>query len=327
MVNRSAGQLVAIDERLVNKLPAEQLPLVVDNTLLKQALAITEINGLQPLPKWRLVRSATQDTGRAIVTGSDLVTSIAWDGAWKTRAVYTVRNRGQQFLGLRLPEKSQLMSVFVKGQPSRTVMTKLNEQTVHLVPLPQTSVVDLSFEVQITLGGQLPSPLEHDSHLASQEISLPAPDVVTREESADFGLTVAYTSWRVFTPEKLDVTLVSDRKKSNVDQLGEDQLFASLEIQKSSRMEADAKELIRIISDASSGRARQTQSMNNLKYLEAALAMQCATIESNAPAKPGSVQLYNEAKNLNGRLLDEVRRNSGGQSGVQAGAPFGRVPR
>jgi len=322
VVNRSAGQLVPVDERLVNKLPVDQLPLVVDNTLLKQALAITELTGQQGLPKWRLVRSATQDTGRAVVTGSDLVTSIAWDGAWKTRAVYTVRNRGQQFLGLRLPENSQLLSVFVRGRPSRTVMTKLQEQTVHLVPLPQTSVVDLSFDVEVTLGGQLPNPLEHDTRLASQEISLPAPDVVTHEESSDFGLTVAHTSWRVFTPDKLDVTLVSDRQKSNVDELGQDQLFASLEIQKSSRMEADAKELIRIINDDRSDSTRKSQSQANLKQLGELLSFQCATIESNAPAKPESVQLYNEAKNFNGQLLDEVRRNSADQPAVQGGAPL-----
>ena len=321
VVNRSAGQLIAVDDRLVNKLPADQLPLVVNNALLKQALAITELSGQQALPKWKLVRTAVQDTGRATVTGSDLVSSIAWDGAWKTRATYTVRNRGQQFLGLRLPDQAQLLSVFVKGRPSRTVVTKLKERTVHLVPLPQTSVVDLSFDVQVTLGGQLPAPLEQGSHLLAQEVSLPAPDVVTRDESADFGLTVAYTSWRVYTPDKLDVTLVSDGKRSNVEQLNQEQVFALMEMRKSERMEADLKELVQITTDKRADNARRAQAQGSIKQLESLLTLQCATIESNAPSKPESVELYEQAKSFNGRLLDEAKKNSVDLPAVQQAVP------
>jgi hypothetical protein len=209
VVNRSQGQLLPIDDRLINKIPREQLPLVVQSTLLDQALSITELSSQQALPRWKISRNATQDTGRAIVTGSDLVTSLTWDGTWRTKATYTVRNRGQQFLGLRLPEGSQLLSVFVKGQPSRTVTTKLKEQPIHLVPLPQTSVVDLSFDVQITLAGKLATPLKPGG-LATQQVSLPAPDVISRDESTDFGLTVAHTSWQIHTPDKLDVTLLRE---------------------------------------------------------------------------------------------------------------------
>ncbi|MFO1006483.1 MAG: hypothetical protein U0929_11025 [Planctomycetaceae bacterium] len=309
VVNRSAGQLVAVDERLINKLPADQLPLKVDESLLKQALAVTEINGQQPLPKWKLVRSSVQESGRAIVTGSDLVTSLAWDGAWKTRAVYTVRNRGQQFLGLRLPPKSELMSVFVKGQPSRTVVTTLKEQTVHLVPLPQTSMVDLSFDVQVTLSGQLPTPLAHDTYLLGQEVSLPAPDVVTLDESPEFGLTVAHTSWRVYTPDKLDVTLVNDRQKSNVDQLNEEQMFASILLQKSSRMEADAKDLFRVLSDSRSSAYQRGQSQANLKQLEQALAAEREFLLGRRMSS--SDKLYEEADSRSETLFDNLKKHDG----------------
>ncbi len=321
VVNRSAGQLVAVDERLVNKLPRDQLPLVVESTLLDQALAITELSASQAMPKWKLVRSATQEAGRATVTGSELVTSLAWDGSWKTRATYTVRNRGQQFLGLKLPENSQLMSVFVKGRASRTVLTKLNEKAVHLVPLPQTSVVDLSFTVEVTLSGQLATPLRQGFSLSAQEVSLPAPDVLTRAESAEFGLTVADTSWRIFTPDKLDVTLVTDQTRSNVEQLSEDDKFALLEMQKTTRLEADVKEMIRNINDDKSDNLKRAQSLNNLKQLQSILSLQCATIADNAPAKPESAPLYDAAKNLNGRLLEEVNLNTLGLPIVQESAP------
>jgi hypothetical protein len=311
VVNRSAGQLAAVDERLVNKLPADQLPLKVDESLLKQALAITEINGQQALPKWKLIRSAVQESGRAIVTGSDLETSLAWDGSWKTRAVYTVRNRGQQFLGLKLPAKSQLMSVFVKGQPSRTVMTTVKEQTVHLVPLPQTSMVDLSFDVQVTVSGQLPTPLERDTYLMSQEISLPAPDVVTQDESADFGLTVAYTNWRVFTPDKLDVTLVSDYKQSNLDQLNDDQRYATIAVQMPSRLEADAKDLFRILSDSRSSYSQKAQSQNNLKQLEQALAADREAIRGRSTRSSGSGKLYEEAESRSEALFGNLKKHEG----------------
>ena len=309
IVNRSAGQLVAVDERLINKLPVDQLPLKVDEALLKQALAVTEINGQQALPKWKLVRSSTQESGRAIVTGSDLVTSLAWDGAWKTRAVYTVRNRGQQFLGLRLPPKSELMSVFVKGQPSRTVVTTLKEQTVHLVPLPQTSMVDLSFDVQVTLSGQLSAPLSHDTYLRGQEVSLPAPDVVTLDESPDYGLTVAFTSWRVFTPDKLDVTLVSDRQKSNVDQLNEELMFASIQLQKSSRLEADAKDLFRVLSDSRSSQSQKAQSQANLKEIQRELAAGRELIRGRTIRSSGADKFYEEAKSRNYGLSNDIQKH------------------
>ena len=311
VVNRSAGQLVAVDERLINKLPVDQLPLKVEESLLKQALAVTEINGLQPLPKWKLIRSSVQESGRAIVTGADLVTSLAWDGSWKTRAVYTVRNRGQQFLGLRLPLKSELMSVFVKGQPSRTVVTTLKEQTVHLVPLPQTSMVDLSFDVQVTLSGQLPTPLAHDTYLLGQEVSLPAPDVVTLDESVEFGLTVAHTSWRVFTPDKLDVTLVSDRQKSNVDQLNEEQMFASILLQKSSRLEADAKDLFRVLSDSRSSVYQKSQSQANLKQLEQALAAEREFLFGRGSRMSSPDKLYEEAESRSELLFDNLKKHDG----------------
>ncbi len=321
VVNRSSGQLVAVDERLVNKLPKDQLPLLVDNSLLVQAMAITELSSEQAMPKWKLIRSATQDTGKATITGSELVTSLAWDGSWKTKATYTVRNRGQQFLGLKLPEGSQLMSVFVKGRASRTVTTQLNGKTVHLVPLPQTSVVDLSFPVEVTLGGQLPTPIEKGAHLSAQEVSLPAPEVITRAESAEFGLTVASTLWKVFTPDKLDVTLVNDGTRSNVDQLSADDIFAMQEIKKSERLESDLKEQLKIKNDPHSDSLKQAQVQNNLKQLQVELQLQCATIENNTPAKPESAQRYNEAKNLNGRLLEEVTRNSVDLPGAQQPAP------
>ena len=321
VVNRSAGQLVAADERLVNKLPRDQLPLVVESKLLDQALAITELSASQAMPKWKLMRSATQESGRATVTGSELVTMLAWDGSWKTRATYTVRNRGQQFLGLKLPENSQLMSVFVKGRASRTVLTKLNEKPVHLVPLPQTSVVDLSFTVEVTLSGQLATPLRQGFSLSAQEVSLPAPDVLTRKESAEFGLAVADTVWKIFTPDKLDVTLVTDQTRSNVEQLSDEDKFSLLEMQKTTRLKAEADDMIQNLKDSKADNVKRTQSMNNLKQIQIQLSLQCATIADNAPAKPEAAQLYDAAKNLNGRVLDEVTRNTLDLPVVQEAAP------
>ncbi len=279
-----------IDDRLINKIPREQLPLVVQSTLLDQALSITELSGQQALPRWKISRNSTQDTGRATVTGSDLVTSLTWDGTWRTKATYTVRNRGQQFLGLKLPEGSQLLSVFVKGQPSRTVTTKLKEQPIHLVPLPQTSVVDLSFDVQITLAGKLATPLKPGG-LTTQQISLPAPDVISRDESTDFGLTVAHTSWQIHTPDKLDVTLLRDG--SNVEQLSEEESLLTLEIQRMDRLRADIDEMVQIVK--SSGPASQKyQAANNLRYLNEALKQQ-PSIHQPA-SKPEAAQLFEQAR-------------------------------
>ena len=318
MVNRSQGQLLPIDDRLINKIPREQLPLVVQSTLLDQALSITELSAQQALPRWKISRNATQDTGRATVTGSDLVTSLTWDGTWRTKATYTVRNRGQQFLGLKLPEGSQLLSVFVKGQPSRTVTTKLKEQPIHLVPLPQTSVVDLSFDVQITLSGKLATPLKPGG-LTTQQISLPAPDVISRDESTDFGLTVAHTSWQIHTPDKLDVTLLRDG--SNVEQLSEEESLLTLEIQRLDRLRADVDEMVQIVK--SSGPASQKyQAANNLRQLNRALQQQPSF--GKPVSKPEAAQLYEQARTYNESLQKQINDNtpnSGEDDAVQQALP------
>ena len=304
VVNRSQGQLLPIDDRLINKIPREQLPLEVQSTLLDQALSITELSAQQALPRWKISRNATQDTGRATVTGSDLVTSLTWDGTWRTKATYTVRNRGQQFLGLRVPEGSQLLSVFVKGQPSRTVTTKLKEQPIHLVPLPQTSVVDLSFDVQITLAGKLATPLKPGG-LATQQISLPAPDVISRDESTDFGLTVAHTSWQIHTPDKLDVTLLRDG--SNVEQLTEEEWFATQLIRKGDRLRADMDEMIQIVK--SSGNASQkSQAVSNLRQIGEVLKQQ--SIFDQPASKPEAVQLFDQARSYNESLQKQINDNT-----------------
>lgn len=309
MVNRSSGQLVSVDDRLVTKLPVDQLPLNVNSNLLQQALAVVELSSQQPLPKWKVVRSAVQETGRATVTGSDLETSIAWDGTWRTRAVYTTRNRGQQFLGLRLPKESQLLSVFVKGIPSRTVTTQLKDETIHLVPLPQTSEVDLSFEVQITLAGMLEAPLKRHSHLIGQEINLPAPEVVTRQQSEDFGLTVAHTSWRVFVPDQLDVTLVGN-SQSNMESLTGDDQLASSAIQRSSRIKADVEDLVRVLNDSRSDNHRKAQSLQNLKQLESKVRSQQSLFSQQGGNIDNSSILYDQVKTLNDTLLKEVTRGT-----------------
>lgn len=306
VVNRSQAQLLPIDDRLIDKIPREQLPLIVQSNLLDQALSITELSGQQALPRWKISRSATQDTGRATVTGSELVTTLTWDGTWRTKATYTVKNRGQQFLGLRLPEGSQLLSVFVKGQPSRTVTTKLKEQPVHLVPLPQTSVVDLSFDVQITLSGHLDTPLQ-PGRLTAQEIQIPAPDVITREESADFGLTVAHTSWQIHTPDKLDVTLVQNG--SNVELLTEEESQLAMNFQRMQRIQEDVNEMVRLLKSPSE-RSRRAQSINNLKQLELTLQNNREWQDQSKLSKPEAVQLYDQVRTFNESLLKEISENS-----------------
>lgn len=295
VVNRSQSQLVAVDEQLIRKIPQDQLPLVVESSLLDQALAITELSPTMAYPQWKLVRGNTQESGRATVIGSDLLTALDWDGTWRTQAIYTVRNRGQQFLGLELPAGARLMSVFVKGRPSRTVMTQLQERMIHLVPLPQTSMVDLSFEVQITLFGQLANPLQDGWSPSRQEVSLPAPSVVTRNDSPDFGLTVAHTSWKVLTPDKLDATLVNDRSRSNVDQLSGDDSFVSPETARLERLQSDYQEMVRVLKHFEGDQSRQMQCVDNLKQLDLALlSYQGDRRLSETYARNSKLQSFNE---------------------------------
>jgi len=298
MVNLSPGQLIPVDLQQFESVAADQLPLALPQSLLQQAMEFVRIRP-DRLPQWKIQRIDTTDGGQAVVLAATLTTALEMDGSWRTRAVYGIRNRGQQFLGIRIPEGSRILSVIVRGVPSRTVISQVGNEPVHLVALPQTSEVDLSFDVSLLLAGRLGRSLPEALSLSSRELRIPAPGVVTRTESAEFGLTVAQTLWTVHLPEDLDAAPVKNPAATNLT-WHHDSVWLAEERQRLDRLKADITEMIRIASDKKASYVRRNEAINNLKQLQLQVANPpssgiSVSHDASGELAAGSGLLYEEA--------------------------------
>jgi type II secretory pathway pseudopilin PulG len=267
LVNLSGWQMSPVDQALVDSIARDDLPFELRDELLNQAMEIVRIKS-GSAPAWKLERLAQVASADATVTAAEMRTVLDYDGSWRMNAVYTVRNRGRQFLALNLPKEARVLSVFVRGTPSRTVLTTLNNDPVHLIALPQTSISDLSFDVELVLAGRLPAPLPEGFSLASSEIELPAPTVVTRDQARDqpdLGTPVIHTQWTVQLPDGIDATIVNDTSRSNVSPEAGSWLLQL------SRAEADIADLVKVLEDPFSSARQRAQAANNLKQVGLAL--------------------------------------------------------
>ncbi|MBX3439343.1 MAG: hypothetical protein KF861_17785, partial [Planctomycetaceae bacterium] len=215
LVNLSTWQITRAEGVAPTIVRTEQLPFSLRSELLAQAMEVVAVPTTDSLV-WQLQPVTVDRTAAATVTSSDLTTVLATDGSWRTHASYRVRNRGQQFLAVRLPTGASLLSVLVKERPARALRTSIQNDAVVLVPLPQTSAADLSFVVQLVLQGVLPQPLGRARSLNSEHIALPAPTVVTPRQSREYGVPVVFTNWTVYLPEDFEAAPVKDGSLTNL---------------------------------------------------------------------------------------------------------------
>ena len=269
LVNLSGSQLTPVDADQIDPVSRDELPLSLRDDLLRQAVEIVRIrDGKQPM--WSMQRLQQADAATATVTGANLTSVLEYDGSYRMQAVYTIRNRGHQFLALHLPEDSRVLSVFVRGVPSRTVKTTLGEQTVHLIALPQTSAADLSFDVKLVLAGRLGKTLPESFHLTARELSIPAPRVVSREEAETAGrpdlfMPVVQTVWSVLLPEDLDASPVDDTGRTNVN--FDVEAFLLLQRQR----DADIDAFVKKLRDPFASYRQKAQALSSLKQLNVEL--------------------------------------------------------
>ncbi|MFV0442748.1 MAG: hypothetical protein ACK5Q5_04155, partial [Planctomycetaceae bacterium] len=209
-------RLDVVNAEAITPAPRTQLPLKLPSPLLNQAIEIASLPVGRTLPEWRLSSTAGTQEAAATVLLADLRTVLAHDGSWRTQADYRVRNRGRQFLAIVPPAESRLLSVMVRGLPTEAIRQQQAGGDLLLVPLPATSMVDLSFTVRVVLAGRLATALPESFALTAQELSLPAPQVATKAQSAEFGLPVLQTLWRVDVPDDVRVSLVEGVGRSNV---------------------------------------------------------------------------------------------------------------
>ncbi|MEZ6051488.1 MAG: hypothetical protein R3C02_08895 [Planctomycetaceae bacterium] len=302
LVNLSSAQMVPTAGQTHEVVQKENLPLVLRNELVAQAMEMARLHSGEEL-SWQMQRVTEQMTATATVMLADLQTMLAADGSWRTQASYRVRNRGHQFLAVRLPGEARLLSVMVKDQPSRVSRTMLNDEPVLLVPLPQTSAADLSFNAVLVLQGQFARSLPRTMAVNGEHFSLPVPSIVTPNESPDYGVPVFHTSWKVTLPDEFaaspvegDLTTVEYQPSGASDLYALDQTLQEL------------AELNRLLGDSRTSYSQRSLAAGNLKKLESELEEQSERGYFYLGSLPSSKQ--EELAQEKEHLLSESRQNT-----------------
>ncbi len=269
LINLSQSQLTSATPELTESVQREDVPVVVDQSLVDQATELVRVKQLLTAPRWTLQTFAQTASAPASVNVADLTTVISRDGTYRGQAVYTIKNRSRQFLALRLPPDTELLSVFVGNVPSRAVTTKRNNVPLQLIALPKTSAASLSFPVRVIWRGRLSAALPKAARALRQEFDIPAPIVVTQQEDADFGIPVARTRWTVWMPEDLDAKPLTSSARYNLTQQSgteRDLLYEKAAVQELSELLGYVEQNYSYSSHSDQAR-RGGQATNNLKQI------------------------------------------------------------
>ncbi|OYW76243.1 MAG: hypothetical protein B7Z37_09705 [Verrucomicrobia bacterium 12-59-8] len=122
----------------------------------------------------------------ALITLADLTTVLRPDGSRWDIAQYSLINRSLQFLPVLLPDKAELISVSVSGEPVRADEETQNGKRVRLIPLIHTRPGQRALEVKMIYRFAQGSGLQQSAKLDDPEI---------------VGLSVERTTWTVWTPQ------------------------------------------------------------------------------------------------------------------------------
>ncbi len=229
LVNHSRNQLDLIGPTAVDPIAAAELPMKIPDELVNQAAAILKIkdaapaNPAAPVPAggaaeigWKVQPVKQLQSLPAAVNLIEQTLVLSRDGTWRTSSLYRVKNRSRQYLGLKLPTGTIVLSLYVQNQPQRPVRTQIGEQEAVLIPLPKTAEGDLSSVIQLVCAGDLGAPLPKSARALFSPLDLPSPQVLTQEESPDYGAPVARTEWTVYLPADIEAVLWTERERSNM---------------------------------------------------------------------------------------------------------------
>ncbi len=313
LINTSLSQLTSVDPALVEPVQRTDVDLVVRQELVDQATEFVRVKTIGAAPSWTLQRYTPAAVVPAAVNLADLLTIVARDGSYHAVATYTIKNRSRQFLPVRLPEGARLLSVLVNRQASRAVLNTIGSSQAHLVALPKTSAVDLSYPVQVIYAGRLTKSLPVRSGMLPAEIDLPTAEIIGQDESPEYGIPVARTQWTVYLPDDLDASPLRDPLRHNLNTARQEVIEDSLV----SVLLSDAEEIIQA-TGAVTNYYGQVRALSNLKQLDQAL-------DSYVENTRGSVERTEQTQ----RLKSEVQKlerslERGGRAGASAADPFGK---
>ena len=303
LINLSQSQLTSASPELSESVQREDVPVVVDQSLVDQATELVRVKQLLTAPRWTLQTFAQTASAPASVNVADLTTIVNRDGTYRGQAIYIIKNRSRQFLALKLPANAELMSVFVGNLPSRAVTTKRNNEEMQLIALPKTSAASLSFPIRVIWRGSLGSAMPKSALILRQEIDFAAPKVVSQQDDPDFGIPVAKTRWTVWLPDDLDAQPLKIATRNNMTLQASDQkdlLYEKAAVQ-------ELSELLGFVDQNYSFRqqdnSRRTQSSNNLKQLGLAIH-NAEQLERSVQSASGDQEFDRQKKQAFSRLSD-----------------------
>ena len=263
LINSSLGLLSAVDTSLVESVQREDVPVVIGQEFIDQATELVRVKTLLTAPSWSLRKFDQEASAPASVNVADLTTIISRDGTYRGQGLYTIKNRSRQFLALQMPEGTELLSVYVADQPARAVTTELpslNGGTAQLIALPKTSAASLSFPVKIIWRGRLSGPLPKSATFSREEFSIPAPQILSKQQDADYGIPVARTQWTVYLPDDLDAQGVRSTDKHNLSLADHaNDLYGNAALQEASELLGYFEQMVES--------NKRVQSVNNLKQI------------------------------------------------------------
>ncbi len=122
----------------------------------------------------------------ATCDSANAITAVTLDGKTITRVIYHIRNNAKQFLTVKLPEKSQIWSVYIANSPVKPLAGKSGSV---LIPLRRTSVkTDSALPIEIIYF----QPGVGFGKIGDFQINLPAIDV-----------PIMHLMYSLYIPEKL----------------------------------------------------------------------------------------------------------------------------
>ena len=308
LINSSQSQLTSASPELTEAVQREDVPVVVDQSLVDQATELVRVKQLLTAPRWTLQTFAQTAGAPASVNVADITTIVSRDGTYRGQAIYTIKNRSRQFLALKLPTNAKLMSVFVGNVPSRAVKTKRNNEEIELIALPKTSAASLSFPVRIQWSGRLSGTLPKNARLTRQELDFPAPVVVSQQDDPDFGIPVARTRWTVWLPEDLDAQPLKVSARHNLTLQSSDQndlLYEKAAMQELSELLGYVEQNYSF--QSTSSETRRAKAANNLNQI--GMAIQNAKKLEQAVQSSSGDQDFDRQRGLALKRLSDLEKS------------------
>lgn len=302
LINTSQSQLTSMAPEGFESVQREDVPVVVDQSLVDQATELVKVKQLLTAPRWSIQKFVQTASAPASVNVADLTTILSRDGTYRGQAIYTIKNHSRQFLALKFPADAELMSVVVGNAPSRAVTTKRNNETIQLIALPKTSVASLSFPVRVLWRGRLDASLPKSARILRQEVDFPAPVVVSQQDDPDFGIPVAKTRWTVWLPDDLDVQPLKTSARHNLTLQPADQkdlLYEKAAVQ-------ELSELLGYVSSNYSGASDRGRAANNMKQL--GMALDNARQLEQAVKSTGGDDDFNRQRDQAQRQLQDLQK-------------------